>query len=81
MILSTCMSLTKSVSDRNSGEREIPVEILEKREFRCWSGTGVLGQIPVPVRHWIEKMIHVPFRSGFGFIVNFEKKMGGKLLL
>ena len=27
------------MSDRNSGEREIPVEILEKREFRCWSGT------------------------------------------
>ena len=69
------------MSDRNSLERENPVGILEKREFRCWSGTGVLGQIPVPVRHWIEKMIHVPFRSGFGFIVNFEKKMGGKLLL
>ena len=33
------------MSDRNSGEREIPVEILEKREFRCWSGTEVFGQI------------------------------------
>ena len=34
-----------AMSDRNSLERENPVEILEKREFRCWSGTEVFGQI------------------------------------
>ena len=70
------------MSDRNSGEREIPVEILEKREFRCWSGDDVFGKIPVLVRHWFKKMFHVPFRSGFGLIVDFEKKnMGVKSVL
>ena len=39
--------------DRNSGEREFPVKILDKREFRLCSGRGVLrlssGTGPVPV--------------------------------
>ena len=62
------------MSDRNSGEREIPVEILEKREFRCWSGTGVLGQIPVPVRHWIEKMIMFPSVPALVSLLILKKK-------
>ena len=71
-----------TVSDRNSGDRKIPVEISEKREFRCWPGTCVLGQIPVLVRHWLKKMLSVPFCSGYSFIVNFEKKkMGAKSVL
>ena len=67
------------MSDRKSGDRNIPVGISEKREFRCWPGTGVLGQIPVLVRHWLRKMLSVPFCSGYSFIVNFEKKNGSKL--
>ena len=66
-----------TMSDWNSGDRNIPVGISEKREFRCWPGTGVLGQIPVLVRHWLRKMLSVPFCSGYSFIVNFEKKKMG----
>ena len=68
------------MSDRNSGDRNIPVGISEKREFRCWPATGVLGQIPVLVRHWLRKMLSVPFCSGYSFIVNFEKKKNGSKL-
>ena len=56
------------MSDRNSLKRENPVEILEKREFRCWSGIGDLGNIPVLFRHWFYKTDKIPFRSGFGFV-------------
>ena len=63
----------------------IPVKGKFRRKFWKKGNSGVgpvlrsLDKFPVLVRHWFKKMFYVPFRSGFGFIVNFEKKNGRKI--